>query len=202
MKGQYFADLSSYNEGFNAREYAKAGHIFVVIKATQGVGYLNPKWAEWTRDAHDNRIAVGHYHFADNTGTGVQQANTFLSAIRYRGLNVRSDVLILDLEEGGNVADPVRFRAEFESVLAAHHFHDLIVYSGPGYFQPHGQGLIPRSGKLWVADYGYKVSGWWWRHAWAWQFTDEASVAGVKGKSDYSKMNFRSYLFRRLHRPR
>lgn len=80
MKG---IDISSNNhsggEIFNWAKVKAAGYDIAYIKATQGNNYLNPYLIGDVRDATNNGLKVGLYHFYDNVhGTPEEQAQWFL----------------------------------------------------------------------------------------------------------------------------
>lgn len=53
---------------------------FAIIKATQGLGFANPKWREQTEWARKNGLSVGFYHFVD-AGSITKQADFFLATL-------------------------------------------------------------------------------------------------------------------------
>lgn len=75
-------DISSNNhngEPFNFLLAKEAGYDFVYVKATQGNNYLNPYLIADCRDAMNNGLYVGVYHFYDAVnGTPEEQAQQFL----------------------------------------------------------------------------------------------------------------------------
>lgn len=80
MKG---IDISSNNhaqgEVFNWLHVKEDGYEVVWIKATQGIHYLNPYLVGDVRDAFNNGLKVGLYHFYDSaSGTPDEQAKWFL----------------------------------------------------------------------------------------------------------------------------
>jgi GH25 family lysozyme M1 (1,4-beta-N-acetylmuramidase) len=213
---RYFVDLSSNNAhdgaaSFNAREYAAAGHTLVGIKVSQGVDYVNPYWETWTEAAHAARVSVLLYHFADVQGGdgatgGVAQARYFEAAIKKSGaFKPKYDSLCLDAEQGGLLRDAVNFRVGFESILTGPvglvKPSAFIVYSDIGYFEQFGQGLVPKSGKLWEAAYPDVEPGWWTKYDWAHQYTQSAAVKGVQGLVDLSQMKLSAAVWHRIHRP-
>lgn len=50
--------------GYQNTTYSTTGLDFVVVKATEGVGYKNPKHAAQVATARAHGLVVGHYHFA------------------------------------------------------------------------------------------------------------------------------------------
>lgn len=69
----------------------------VIIKATEGVGYEDPRWREHAKAAWDAGKAVGFYHFArpDLGNTAEAEAKWFLSVVREW---IGYAVLVLDWE--------------------------------------------------------------------------------------------------------
>ena len=199
---RYFADISSNNPRFDAGAYARAGHVLLGNKATQGIGYTNPFWRERTHAAHVHHVSVLHYHFADGSGPAWQQARHFLNTLRDSGVwKPGLDGICLDIEQGSGLSHPVGFRQEFEDVCKARGHKRLIVYSDAGYFEEYGAGLRPGNGRLWVAAYPSLPRGWWPRTPWAHQFTQTSDVPGVGYPCDYSQMSWPAYLYHRTHRP-
>jgi lysozyme len=204
---RYFADISSNNSFFDAEDYRKSGHLLVAIKATQGTGYVNPKYAQWVQSAHKAGLTVLHYHFAEKQNP-VGEANHFLNTIKpHFG---KKDSLVLDLEvtvdpaNGYEITNPVNYRKWFDTQLFRRG-HRSILYSYASYLRQFGPGLRPISKKIWVADYETHPQGGWWGNSWAWQFTDGEhgpkphSCAGI-GQCDVSLVNPATYLRLRLGR--
>jgi hypothetical protein len=69
-----FADISSHQEkppaGVVIGAYAAAGHDRILVKATEGRGYVNPFFARWWVAAGRAGLARGAYHFARPSRTG------------------------------------------------------------------------------------------------------------------------------------
>jgi GH25 family lysozyme M1 (1,4-beta-N-acetylmuramidase) len=86
-----FADLSS-NNGLKTQadfdRYAKNGHNLVVIKATEGISYTNPEFAEQVRMAKRAGLIVMAYHFAKpGEGTAKAQAEHFVHTCKSAGMH-------------------------------------------------------------------------------------------------------------------
>lgn len=81
----YGVDVSSYQPEQFPLSLPGTGEPvdFAIIKVTQGVHYVNPKWqaqADWARA---NGLSVGFYHFADDTDYE-DQVEAFLAVVRLR----------------------------------------------------------------------------------------------------------------------
>jgi GH25 family lysozyme M1 (1,4-beta-N-acetylmuramidase) len=204
-----FVDLSSNNgpAALDAKAYAAAGHVLIAIKATDGAGYVNPDWQAQTHVAHEARVPVLHYHFAEKVGSAVSQGRFFLTHLTTSGEYHPYDAIALDIEREQGISDPVAFIRSFDGYCRAHGFKNLIVYSEASYFVEHGVGMKPHNGRLWVADYGAALPAGFTRGGtfgtpWARQFTDSARVSGIVGPVDNSTMCLSAYLYHRTHRPR
>ena len=86
--------------------YKRAGARQVIVKATEGLGYINPKASDQVKSTHDNHMYLHAYHFAtfsNNVGRAKEEAKFFVS--RAKKLNIsKKRYLWLDWETGdGNV---------------------------------------------------------------------------------------------------
>lgn len=71
-------DIASFQSKLNT--YTIQGD-FIIIKATQGTGYINPTWRKQLDEAILSRKKVGLYHYAN--GSGVQgEVNFFLQTVK------------------------------------------------------------------------------------------------------------------------
>ena len=192
-----FVDLSSNNgpDALDAAEYAKAGHVLLAIKATDGVGYVNPDWERQARDAHEAHVGVLHYHYAE-PGMLTSQVTHFLSALKGSGAyDERCDALALDVERAQGLSNPAVFVADFDGLCRDEGHRNLIIYTELSYHEEHG--LAPRNGRMWLADYdaGF-LNG-----CWADQYANAAVVHGINGPCDVSRLSMPAYLYHLTHRP-
>lgn len=80
--------------GYQPEDYDVTGIDFVVVKATEGATYENPKYDAQVKHARDNSLVVGHYHFVNgNTPMDVQAEYFVKTAIEKPG-----EFLVLDWE--------------------------------------------------------------------------------------------------------
>ncbi len=73
-------DVASYQSS----TFSTAGLGFVMVKATEGTGYVNPRHAAQVAHARAQGLVVGHYHFA-RPGSVTAQAAYFLEHAAARG---------------------------------------------------------------------------------------------------------------------
>lgn len=90
-------DISEFQGDVDFDRLAGAGIDFVIMRASQGVGFVDGKFARNQSEARRTGIPRGYYHFADNTGTPQAQADHFLATVG--GLQPGESVW-LDQEEG------------------------------------------------------------------------------------------------------
>lgn len=83
---------------------------FVIMKATEGYGYTDPKFKRNQQGLRNAGVPVGYYHFArpDLKNSAIREADWFLSEI---GALRKGEVLALDYEV--NYSDPVNWCKAF-----------------------------------------------------------------------------------------
>ena len=101
----FAVDVAVYNST-DMSAYKHAGAHQVIVKATEGLGYINPKASAQVKSAHNNHMYLHAYHFAtfgNNVGRAKMEAKFFVS--RAKKLNIsKKRYLWLDWETGdGNV---------------------------------------------------------------------------------------------------
>ena len=92
-------DLSHHNEKVDFKKIASAGIVGIIHKATQGMQFVDKKYAERKKLALDAGLLWGAYHFGVG-GDGSDQADFFLSTVKPDP----TTLLVLDYEP--NVTGP------------------------------------------------------------------------------------------------
>lgn len=92
-------DVSSWDAGI---DLAAVPADFVIVKATQGTGYLSPDFAAQSAGALAAGRLLGCYHYVGGQGAAAE-AEWFAGAVRSRGL-LGTAVLAVDWEAGQNSA--------------------------------------------------------------------------------------------------
>lgn len=95
----YGIDVSKWQKGL---DFSKAGIDFCIIKATEGVGYVDPCFSYFVKQCKDNNILIGCYHYARPdlrpTEEGMrQEAREFIKAVKEEKI-LYSSLLFLDWE--------------------------------------------------------------------------------------------------------
>jgi len=84
-------DIAHHQGAIDIHRVAREGYAFVISKASEGVGYVDPRFDRHTRATMDAGLVPGAYHFArpDSIGDaadGEAEARAFAAAIKSVGL--------------------------------------------------------------------------------------------------------------------
>lgn len=187
-------DISSYQKGINL---TSVPCDFVIIKATQGIRYVNPDFKRAFGQAINNGKLVGVYHYA-SSGGAEKEAQHFLDAI---GSAVGNAILCLDWEKGDN--------ANFQNTAYAHKWLEYVrektgvtpfIYMSKSVCRDYNWNLVAKTYPLWVAQYGsnattgYKVFPWTdrggygaWDKCTIFQYSANGRLSGWLGDLDLDK---------------
>jgi hypothetical protein len=141
-------DVSSYQpEQFPLTTPGGKPVDFVIIKATQGIGYTNPKLQAQLDWARQNGLSVGFYHFGD-AGSIDKQVEFFLATVRPR-LRL-GDHLWFDWEKPGISNDDKD--AWIRQVQQAEPEHRVGLYCNRDFWLNRDTTSFAGDG-LWIADW-------------------------------------------------
>ena len=199
MSNLHGIDIASYQAGVDTQRIAGD---FLIVKATQGTGYINPYWKAQIDGAIKGGKIPGLYHYA--SGQGVQaEVNFFLQTIKpYIG----KAILCLDWEyipQGGvntHFRNPAYAKAFMDEVKKRTGATMFIYGSKDSCFNAMDWSMVKNAGyKLWGAQYaGYAaVNGYTdrpWQSARPWgafgqdlsmfQYTSNLRLPGWAGALD------------------
>jgi GH25 family lysozyme M1 (1,4-beta-N-acetylmuramidase) len=193
-------DVSRWQGTIDYAAVKASGRSFVVAKATEGIGYLDPNWSKNRTAAAAAGLKVGGYHFARpdlNPTNPAGEADWFVSQ-----LNVAPGMLVpaLDLEVAGSLSTTALANwvgAWLDEVYAKTGARAMI-YVSPAFWT----GKLANTTKF--ADEGYTilwVAHWfvntpsvpannWGGHGWTfWQYDDCGTVPGVPNCTDLDRFN-------------
>jgi GH25 family lysozyme M1 (1,4-beta-N-acetylmuramidase) len=203
-----FADISDYQDRFNAASYAAAGHTLVAIKATEGTGWVSATHAARCAAAHAHGLEVWHYHFAhpDTDPSEAGEAGHFWRTVRPHFHPGDRLVLDIELRHPDGPAGLARYTTALDSRLihisgvhAAGYTYDALFRETGGIWQI-------SSGDWWIANYNGRPSrlghG---RRMIAWQQNDGEVGPGPKryagiGQCDGDRLQY--WYARRLAKER
>jgi hypothetical protein len=135
-------DIASYQPS----TYSTTGLSGVIVKATEGTGYLNPRHAAQINTARQGHLFVGHYHFV-RPGSVTDQAGYFLAHASAQP----GDALVLDWEDRGvSCADK---DAWIKRVQAAAPHNRVLLYCNLDFWHNRDTTSFVGDG-LWIADPG------------------------------------------------
>ena len=200
-------DVSHWQEEngnvINWQKVADSGHVFAFHKATEGVGYSDPRYTGNRSEAGSVGIAFGAYHFARPSGGSIEAAEADAAAEAQYFVDVAQPVAgdllpVLDLEAHGGL--PVRrlkawTRAWLDTVSAATGVKPII-YTGPHFWTTYMNNTTDFIDfPLWIAHYTSQSSpstpaGNWGGNGWAfWQFTSSGKVPGIQTNADVNRFS-------------
>jgi hypothetical protein len=133
-------DIASYQ----STDYSTSGLDFVMVKATEGTGYTNPKHAAQVATGRAHGLVVGHYHFVRG-GSMTAQADYFLAHAAPKA----GDVLAFDWEDTA-VSGPDK-DAWLRHVQAKAPHNRVILYANRDFWLHHDVTSFCADG-LWIAD--------------------------------------------------
>ena len=195
-------DVSVYEPRVNWRTVRAQGHRFALIRATSGIGYVDPTFAAHWSGARAEGILRGAYHYLFGGQDAKRQADLFIATV---GKDLGELPPIVDLEDAYNENVPAsKLISTCKSAL------DLIekafgrkpmVYSRRTFLDDRFRinGKAPAWAKdyeVWVAQYPFKFDsaimpnknmpmqppGWKsWRF---WQYSETAIIEGVTDDSN------------------
>lgn len=160
----------------------------IFIKATEGVGYVDPLFGSYAAAAIAAGIPVGFYHYFQPTDVptnACQQADEFYASIRSYGYRMRP---VLDIEESNGltsteiIEDVKAFADEFHRLSG----QTVMIYCSPKYADTYLDDPSLSAYPLWIAHYNVSAprSTSTWQNYSVWQYNDSVTVAGVGNPVD------------------
>ncbi len=168
---------------------------FAIIKASEGVGYVDPKLKANATGADKAGIKKSYYHFASlNTLNDIPdakaEADFFLSTIKSLPKNDFS--LVLDIETNKVGLDKIHvleWIKTFFSEMKSHGYDDCILYSYSSFLDSNLSENHGLCNKLWIAAYVNLPSpklpkG--WNEYLIWQKNSTSKIFGIQGNVDFN----------------
>lgn len=82
-------DISSWQSGIDlATVFAHNPIDGVVVKATQGLTYVNPDYAKWVKWLNDNGKPFGYYHYCDGGNADAEAEHFYRNVMPYIGKGI------------------------------------------------------------------------------------------------------------------
>lgn len=188
-------DISSHQRNI---DISKVPCDFVIIKATQGIGYINPDFSRSITQALEQGKCVGVYHYASSGGAKAE-AEHFLSCV---GSYIGRVLLCLDWEsyQNDNFSN-VQYAKEFLDYVTAQTLVAPCIYMSKSVCREKNWSCVAPNYPLWCAQYqdkkpciGYRESPWTdkkgfgaWINPIIFQYTSTGLLNGYLGSLDLDK---------------
>ena len=186
-------DISSWQAGINI---AALNADFVIVKATQGTGYLSPDFKRQADQTLASGKLLGVYHFMSKENA-TAQADFFINAVKpYIG----KAILVLDFEFGSvqeAIATGQGFAKQFLDRVKAQTGVAPLIYMSKAVTYGTDWSAVAGTYGLWVSQYATTNATGWQSSPWtdgkgygAWsgpviyQYTDNLQIAGYGGGLD------------------
>ena len=186
-------DIASYQKGINL---SIVPCDFVIIKATQGLSYVNPDFARAYAQAKACGKLLGIYHYANGAGA-TKEAEFFVKTI---GNRVGECVLVIDWESAQNSQygkSDVSYVKTFCDRVYELTGVRCLVYMSKSVCRAHNWSDVAKNYGLWVAQYannnrtGYQSNPWTdsksygaWKSPVIFQYSSKGSLKGWSGNLD------------------
>lgn len=182
-------DVSEWQGDINFKKVKDAGIKVVYIRAGQGFSYEDAKFEENYKNAKENGLKIGVYHYvtARTTEDAITQAKFFASLISNKEIDCK---LGMDYEYFGNLTNSqinnvaLAYIKELENITGK----EVVVYSNT-YNAKYTFSKEVAQYPLWVAQYGLSEpqdNGKW--NSWeGFQYSSSGKVNGISGNVDLDK---------------
>lgn len=176
-------DVSSHQDAIDWPQVAGDGISFAYIKATEGTGYTDPRFAENWSGAQEAGITAGAYHYFTLCSPGAEQAEDFLAAAPPDdsalppALDLEFDGACDERPEADHAQEEID---EFTAVIEEAWGRRLVIYSSAEWREHYG--LPVQDGRPdWLFSEGERPA----EPNWAvWQLRFDGTVAGISGGVD------------------
>lgn len=185
-------DISMHNGTVNFSAVKSSGCNIVIIKATEGVDYVDPCLNQHYNGAKAQGLNIGFYHFMSEKTDPTQQAIDFWNAIKGKQFNV---IPTLDIETNnqGRSQKQISDRCiEFLNKFKALSGIDCMIYTG-GYFGRDNLDSRVKKYKGWIAHYGVNTPMQTGFVAVGHQYTEDGHINGISTRVDIN--NFTDGIF-------
>lgn len=162
---------------------------FVIIKATEGVGYVDEQCDRLYQQAKKDGKLLGVYHYArpDLNNSAIAEADWFIKNIQGY---IKEAILVLDWEEG-YLGDVAWVKAFLDRVKEKTGVKALLYASRSPINTFDWRPVVAGDYGLWVADYGTNTGEAgrkpvvkWWPFYILWQYTSRGHISGYAGNVD------------------
>lgn len=175
-------DVSKWQKDIDWGTVKASGINFAMIKATEGVDYIDPNFAANAQGAAAAGLHIGAYHFL-RAGDVQEQARQYIAALRPYNWTypIACDVESADLLPYGKAGITDMVITFCNAVRAAG--YTPIIYSNPNWLANYLDPSRLTSYDLWLANYGVDYPSY-DKPFTMWQYSSIGSVPGIIGNVD------------------
>jgi lysozyme len=169
---------------------------FGFIKATEGLGRVDPQFRRNWLKAKDAGVPRGAYHFFIASKSGKAQAQNFIETV---SLSKGDMPPVLDVEQtnGASVADIQQRVRDWLTMVGKHYGVKPIIYTNVDFYENFLAGAFDDY-PLWVAHYLVQDKPRIKRNWLFWQHNERGRVNGIDAYVDFNVFNGDSADFKRL----
>lgn len=188
MANPIVVDLSHHNPEPDWKALRKGGTQGVILKATQGVGFIDGTFMVRRNNALEAGLYVASYHFLERGNVAEQMAH-YLSTVDPESY----ERLVIDYEECDDDTPTVDDLVEAVTILMDLGY-ETTIYGGYKLKEDCDVYMPDLAGtSLWIAHYTDASQPTWpddqWSHWSLWQYTDCADVVGISEPVDGNRWN-------------
>lgn len=178
-------DVSHHKGEIDWKRVAGDGIGFAYLKASEGTGFVDPRFTRNLDGAKAAGLRAGGYHYFTLCGPGGPQARHFLSVIGERTtMPPAVDVeFIGNCDPGPSRSDLMRELRAFIDAVEEETNQKLVVYLHPE-LEQHYRIADELDRRQWVRSLGSAPTRDWW----IWQKSDSAQIDGISSPADLNQM--------------
>ncbi|MBO0561516.1 glycosyl hydrolase [Clostridium botulinum] len=185
-------DISMHNGTVNFGAVKSSGCNIVIIKATEGVDYVDPYLNQHYNGAKAVGMNIGFYHFMSEKTDPSQQAVDFWNSIKGKQFNI-SPTLDIETNNQGRSQSQISDRCiEFLQKFKTLSGYNCLIYTG-GYFGRDNLDSRVKQYKGWIAHYGVNTPMATGFNVVGHQYTEDGHINGVSTCVDMN--NFTDGIF-------
>lgn len=189
----YGIDVSYYQGVINWSSVKAAGKQFVIIRVSDGTGFLDPKFVTNWKNAKAAGLAVGAYQFFRPNQDATAQADLFVNQLNAVGFGANDLPPVIDVEVTGGVSgSTVAARVNtWLNRVKSRTGRLPALYTSPGFWSSIGNPTPSLLPYIWDAHWGVSCPSLppAWPRLRFWQYSSKGSVSGISGDVDLDIYN-------------
>ncbi|MDR2001767.1 MAG: GH25 family lysozyme [Dysgonomonas sp.] len=193
-------DVSHHQQEIEWDKLDKKKVQFAFIKATEGGNHKDSMFQLNWREARQNKILSGAYHFFTFCKDGEEQARNYIHYVPRDSIDLPP---IVDLEYGGNCSpanrkeDLIAEIANYFEIIEDHYQRKVIIYTTNEFYKNYLQHQFPDN-PIWIRDIIAKPNLPDGRDWLFWQFSNRGRIDGIDTPVDLNAFNGSREEFEKL----